>query len=126
MNVSRSRNMAAANLLARLGLLAAKAAGRARIGDHRATADRLAHFALVAHHHRPELGGEMALLRLPGRAVLDGAAFRFPLGKSAVENGNVVMAENAEHPPDAGRREEALGIVADHLLAIADAHLAHP
>ena len=66
----------------------------------------------------------MAFLRLDRRAIFKRAVFGFPFEQAAVEHGHIIVAEDLEHPPDAGRGKQADAVVADHLLAIADAHLA--
>jgi hypothetical protein len=68
---------------------------------------------------------KVALLDRPRRALGKRAAFGLPLRQAAVEHRHLVMAEDAEHPPGARRRIEPVAVVDDHVLAVADAHLAH-
>ncbi len=77
---------------------------------------------LVSYHVATEAGGEVAFLTRPRRAILQRAAFGFPFRQSAIEHGDVVVAEDLEHPPGARGGEEASRVIGDHALAIADPH----
>jgi len=59
-----------------------------------------------------------------GRKVFNFAAGRAPGFEAAVEHGDVGMAHDAEHPPAAGGGEEAVLVVADDAVAIAEAEAA--
>ena len=53
-------------------------------------------------------------------------AFGAPLGKAAVEHGNGVVPDPAQHPPQPRSGHAAAGVVAHHLVAGPDALLADP
>ena len=55
------------------------------------------------------------------RQVFDRAAGGAPGVEAAIEHGDIAMAHGAEHPPDARGCEEAVLVVADHAMAIAEA-----
>ncbi len=78
------------------------------------------HLLEAPHELGPEAGLE-ACLRRPDRPIVERPALGAPLGEAAVEHADVVMAEDAQGPPDPGRAERALGVVDDERVRIADA-----
>ena len=64
-------------------------------------------------------------VRRGGCAVLQRPPFRLPFLQAAVQHRHVVVAHDAEHPPRARRRVQALAVVDDDAHAVADAHLLH-
>src|SRR5687767_2211708 len=114
------------NARARFRFDARKPPVRARIGKLLlACADGPEHISPVSDHHSSIAGRKMPLLPRRRLAVFDGPSLRLPLGKSAIENGDVVLAEHPEHPPGARCRVEAKSVVKDYFFAVAHAHLAH-
>src|SRR6266508_2150069 len=102
MDIGSARHMARAHARTWLRLLAGEAARRARIGDLAlAGLDRCKDILFVAHHHGLEACREMALLHLARRILIDRMAFGLPFRKAAIEHRNIVMAEDAQHPPGA-------------------------
>jgi hypothetical protein len=67
----------------------------------------------------------MPLLRPIRRILIDRTPFRLPFRKAAVQHGDIVMAEDAEHPPGARGREKPRGFIDNDFLAIADPELLH-
>ena len=61
-----------------------------------------AHLVELAEQQVVLAGGEVALGGVD-REVVDGETFGLPLGEAAVEDGDVGVAEEAQHPPGTGR-----------------------
>ena len=62
----------------------------------------------------------MALARCRWQ-VLQGTAFGFPLVETAIQNGNIVMAKGAQHPPGASGGQHAAAIINNNTITITDA-----
>ncbi len=123
----RRGDVAGAKTGARLGHAALVALCRARIDDlNGGTTDRSLDLVRIAHQRGVEPRREVPLGALHRRHILDFAALGLPLLEAAVENAHVLVPHDAEHPPHARRRVEALAVVDDDAHAVADAHLLHP
>src|SRR5690242_15949236 len=74
------------------------------------------HLLLVAHQERVEPRGEMALAQRRN-IIGDPAPLGLPFRQTAVEDGDVLVAEDAQHPPRAPSRAQARAVVDDDLVA---------
>jgi hypothetical protein len=66
----------------------------------------------------------VALARLR-RTILRRPPLGDPFGQAAIEHGDILVTEHAEHPPDARRTHQAVLVVDDDAVAVAQAELAH-
>src|SRR6185437_12228723 len=112
---------AAAQALPRLGRRALEAARGARI-EHLlgAAAEIGEELVLAANHLRPEGGTEGLASRWYACRTRQGATLALPFRQAAIQHRDTVVAEDAEHPPRASGARQAIGVVGDDVVVVAD------
>src|SRR6266550_6130504 len=116
-----ARDVSTAHPGARLRLGADETAVAARV--HHLLASRVdvgADAAEIANQLGAQAGCEAAGLRRGGSG-LDRSAFRLPLRKAAVEDGDLIVTEDAEAPPHPRGRDQILLAIDDHAVTGRDA-----